>query len=53
MSARPGRVKQIVNVDLDRSQPDILKAPAFIDTVDHVWGLVREEAIRAQGTTPA
>jgi NitT/TauT family transport system ATP-binding protein len=48
MTARPGRIKTIVDVALDKSDPGIAKSKAFIDTVDEVWGLVRDEAIRAQ-----
>jgi NitT/TauT family transport system ATP-binding protein len=48
MSARPGRIKTVVDIALDKSDPGIAKAKAFIDTVDAVWGLVRDEAIKAQ-----
>jgi NitT/TauT family transport system ATP-binding protein len=49
MTARPGRIKTIVNIGLDKGDPGITKSKAFIDTVDAIWGLVREEAIKAQG----
>jgi NitT/TauT family transport system ATP-binding protein len=49
MSARPGKVKAIVTSDFDRADPGLLKSPAFIDKVDEIWGLVREEALKAQG----
>jgi NitT/TauT family transport system ATP-binding protein len=48
MTARPGRIKTIVDIALDKSDPAIAKSKAFIDTVDEVWGLVRDEAIKAQ-----
>jgi NitT/TauT family transport system ATP-binding protein len=48
MTARPGRIKTIVDIDLDKSDPGIAKSKAYIDTVDEVWGLVRDEAIKAQ-----
>jgi NitT/TauT family transport system ATP-binding protein len=48
MTARPGRIKTIVEIALDKSDPGIAKSKAFIDTVDEVWGLVRDEAIKAQ-----
>jgi NitT/TauT family transport system ATP-binding protein len=48
MSARPGRVKAIVEADIDRSNPAIFKSQAFIDKVDEIWGLVRTEALKAQ-----
>jgi NitT/TauT family transport system ATP-binding protein len=48
MTARPGRIKTIVDISLDKGDPNIAKSKAFIDTVDEVWGLVRDEAIKAQ-----
>ena len=48
MTARPGRIKTVVDIVLDKSDPSIAKSKAFIDTVDTVWGLVRDEAIKAQ-----
>ncbi|MBO0763462.1 MAG: ABC transporter ATP-binding protein [Hyphomicrobiaceae bacterium] len=48
MTARPGRIKTIVDIRLDKSDPNVAKSSAFIDTVDQVWGLVRDEAIKAQ-----
>jgi NitT/TauT family transport system ATP-binding protein len=49
MSARPGRIKTIVDTRFDKNDPDIFKNPAFVDKVDEIWNLVREEAIKAQG----
>jgi len=48
MTARPGRIKTIVDIRLDKSDPKVAKSTAFIDTVDEVWSLVRDEAIKAQ-----
>lgn len=48
MTARPGRIKTIVDIALDKSGPGIAKSQAFIDAVDQIWGLVRDEAIKAQ-----
>ena len=48
MSARPGRIKEIVTVGLDKADPDLTRSRAFADMSDHVWSLVREEAIKAQ-----
>ena len=48
MSARPGRIKEIVEAKFDREDPELTKTRAFIDLVDHVWNLVRGEAIAAQ-----
>jgi NitT/TauT family transport system ATP-binding protein len=48
MSARPGRIKAIVDTKFDKQAPDIFKAKAFVDKVDELWNLVRIEAIKAQ-----
>jgi NitT/TauT family transport system ATP-binding protein len=50
MSARPGRIKTIVETKFDKNDPDIFKNPAFVEKVDLIWNLVRDEAIKAQGT---
>jgi NitT/TauT family transport system ATP-binding protein len=49
MSARPGRIKEIVDTSFGgRRGPEVASSPAFAEKVDHLWGLVRNEAIRAQ-----
>ena len=48
MSARPGHIKEIVEADFDREDPGLMRSPRFVETVDHVWNLVRAEAIQAQ-----
>jgi NitT/TauT family transport system ATP-binding protein len=48
MSARPGRIKAIVETRFDKQAPGIFKAKAFVDKVDELWNLVRIEAIKAQ-----
>src|SRR5690349_15270061 len=48
MSARPGRIKALVDTKLDKSDPAIFKNEGFIDKVDEIWNLVRIEAIKAQ-----
>jgi NitT/TauT family transport system ATP-binding protein len=48
MSARPGRIKTIVDITLDKADPAIAKTKPFVDTVDEIWRLVRDEAIKAQ-----
>jgi NitT/TauT family transport system ATP-binding protein len=50
MSARPGRIKQIVDTSFDKNDPHIHKSKLFVDKVDELWNLVRAEAIAAQGT---
>jgi len=47
MSARPGRIKAIVDTRFEKSA-NVFRTPAFIEKVDEIWGLVREEAIKAQ-----
>jgi len=49
MSARPGKVKAVVETRFDHSDPHILRSKAFVEKVEEVWGLVREEALKAQG----
>jgi len=48
MSARPGRIKATVDIKLDRADPHIYRSPAFAEKVDEIWGLVRDEAQKAQ-----
>jgi NitT/TauT family transport system ATP-binding protein len=48
MSARPGRIKAVVNTALDRADPHIYRSPAFAEKVDEIWNLVRDEALKAQ-----
>jgi NitT/TauT family transport system ATP-binding protein len=47
MSARPGRIKAIVDTRFDK-HANIIRTPAFIEKVDEIWNLVREEAIKAE-----
>ena len=49
MTARPGRIKTIVDTKFDKNDKNIFKAKYFVDRVDEIWGLVRDEAIKAQG----
>src|SRR5262249_4879228 len=41
MSARPGRIKAIVDTRFEKSQ-NVFRAPAFVEKVDEIWNLVRE-----------
>ena len=47
MSARPGRIKTIVDTRFDKADPEIRRTRTFVDKVDEIWNLVREEAIKA------
>ncbi|MEI9804760.1 MAG: ATP-binding cassette domain-containing protein [Pseudolabrys sp.] len=49
MSARPGRIKTIVDIKFDKNDPDIFKNKFFVEKVDEIWNLVRDEAVKAQG----
>src|SRR5437763_8672614 len=48
MSARPGRIKAVIDTRFDKNVPDIFKVKTFVDKVDEIWNLVRIEAIKAQ-----
>jgi NitT/TauT family transport system ATP-binding protein len=50
MSARPGRIKTIVETRFGNRDPSLLRSPAFVEKVEEIWNLVRIEAIKAQGT---
>jgi NitT/TauT family transport system ATP-binding protein len=49
MSARPGRIKTIVETRFGNRDPSLLRSPAFVEKVEEIWNLVRIEAIKAQG----
>ena len=48
MSARPGKIKATVDIALDRADPHIYRSAEFAAKVDEIWGLVRDEALKAQ-----
>jgi NitT/TauT family transport system ATP-binding protein len=50
MSARPGRVKAVIETRFDKNDPELFKTKAFIDKSDEIWNLVRDEALKAQET---
>jgi NitT/TauT family transport system ATP-binding protein len=52
MSARPGRIKTIVDTRFEKNDAGLFKAKEFVDKVDELWNLVRDEAIKAQGGRP-
>jgi NitT/TauT family transport system ATP-binding protein len=47
MSRRPGRMKQIVDLPSGRD-PSFTRSPEFLEMVDYLWGLIRDEAADAQ-----
>ena len=48
MSARPGRIKADVRIELDRADPHLYRSPQYAEKVDEIWNLVRDEALKAQ-----
>src|ERR1700684_4048905 len=48
MSARPGKIKAIVETKFGNRDPGILRSKEFVEKVDEIWNLVRDEAIKAQ-----
>jgi NitT/TauT family transport system ATP-binding protein len=50
MSARPGRIKTIVETRFGERDASILRSKDFVERVDEIWNLVRDEAIKAQET---
>ncbi|GAB2980547.1 ABC transporter ATP-binding protein [Nocardioides montaniterrae] len=53
MSARPGRIKEVVGIDLDRTaagETDIRATTPFAGYRHHIWSLLREQQ-RATGET--
>jgi NitT/TauT family transport system ATP-binding protein len=52
MTARPGRIKEIVPIDKPPgSSAEFVHSVEYRDKVDYLWRLVRDEAIKAQGTS--
>jgi NitT/TauT family transport system ATP-binding protein len=51
MSARPGRIKEIVDTRFPQGKTaEMRTSREFLEKVEHLWNLVRQEAILAQGT---
>ncbi|MDB5595809.1 MAG: transporter ATP-binding protein [Hyphomicrobiales bacterium] len=49
MSARPGRIKEIVDTShLNSRQPGLTQTIEFNAAVDHLWGLIRDDAKTAR-----
>ncbi len=48
MSARPGRIKAVVETKFENRDPSMFRSKEFVEKVDELWGLVRDEAIKAQ-----
>jgi NitT/TauT family transport system ATP-binding protein len=50
VSNRPGRVKEIVDIDLPRSRfdADVKTSPRFAELREHIWSLLADEALGAK-----
>jgi NitT/TauT family transport system ATP-binding protein len=46
MSARPGRIKAVIDTRFDRNDADVRRTKPFVDKVDELWNLVRDEALK-------
>jgi NitT/TauT family transport system ATP-binding protein len=53
MTARPGRIKTIVDTRFDKTDPDVHRTKTFVDKVDEIWNLVRDEAVKALEKRPS
>ena len=50
MTARPGRIKSAINIELPRPRaPEVTRSQRFVDYCQEIWDLVREEAVAASG----
>jgi NitT/TauT family transport system ATP-binding protein len=48
MSARPGSIEHVIDVNLDRKAgEEVMKSRAFVELSEHIWDLVRQQAIAA------
>ncbi|MEP9353503.1 ABC transporter ATP-binding protein [Xanthobacter sp. KR7-65] len=48
MSARPGRIQHVIDVGFNREHgDDVVKKPEFVEMGEHIWGLVRDQAVAA------
>src|SRR6185437_12594407 len=51
MTSHPGRLKSVIDIPLARPRGDATRAhPQFQAHVQHIWGLIRDEAYRATVT---
>jgi NitT/TauT family transport system ATP-binding protein len=48
MSARPGQIKAVVDNKFGNRDQSLLRSKEFVEKVDEIWNLVRDEAIKAQ-----
>jgi NitT/TauT family transport system ATP-binding protein len=48
LTSRPGRIKNIVRVDVDRAAEDVRSSESFRDQRHHIWSLLHDEVQRAR-----
>jgi NitT/TauT family transport system ATP-binding protein len=48
LTSRPGRIKTVVDVDIDRSAEDVRSDAGFRAQRHHIWSLLRDEVERAR-----
>jgi NitT/TauT family transport system ATP-binding protein len=48
LTSRPGRIKQIVDVEIDRTAEDVRSEEGFRAQRHHIWTLLRDEVERAR-----
>jgi NitT/TauT family transport system ATP-binding protein len=54
MSARPGRIRELVSIDFDRAaagERDLRATREFADYRHHIWSLLREQSLSAPAST--
>ena len=50
MSSHPGRVREVLSIDLPRPRDEAVRAnPRFGQLIEQIWSLIRDEAYRAIG----
>jgi NitT/TauT family transport system ATP-binding protein len=47
LGRRPGRIKEVVNIDLDRPRRGLRNSAEAGRHIDYIWSLIRDEAARA------
>jgi NitT/TauT family transport system ATP-binding protein len=47
MSARPGKIEHVVDVSFRRDSDEAMKTPQFLELSEHIWQLVRRQAVAA------
>jgi NitT/TauT family transport system ATP-binding protein len=46
LTTRPGRIREVVDIDLPRPRPlSVKRTPEFVEKVDRIWKLIEHEVI--------